>query len=55
VEVFKLAIEALCAIRDAEDEHSSIYDIEYATHIETLMSLRKQHNITAVKAQILTK
>ena len=48
-------INTINAIREAEEEHTSVYDIEYASHIETLMALRKQYNITAVKAQVLTK
>ena len=48
-------INIICAIREAEEEHASVYDIEYATHIETLMAFRQQYNITAVKAQVLTK
>ena len=34
-------------------EHIAVFDKELTIHIESLMSLRKKYNITALKAQVL--
>jgi len=47
--------DAVIALNDAKLEHSAVSDVEYVAHIEKLMELRQQFNITAVKAQILTR
>jgi len=47
--------DAVSALRDAGMEHIAVCDAEYAAHIEKLMALKQKYNITAVRAQILTK
>lgn len=46
---------SVCTMRDSELEHMAVYDIEYAIHIEKIISLRQKFNITALKARTLTK
>ena len=47
--------QSLYSLRDAKLEHIASGDAEYAVHIENLMALKQKFNITAVKAQSLTK
>ena len=48
-------IDTISSMRDAALEHVTVFDVEYSAHIENLIELKQKYNITAIKAQILTK
>ena len=43
------------AMRDADMEHIRLYDAEYVSHVENLITLGEKYNITSVRAQTLIK